>query len=89
MIKGSIDARRLFIAQEGKCFYCEQNISPKTCNRDHFIPRSVVRAKNWSLKYNIVLTHVKCNQDKRDRFPTYHEVQKFKTVYKKVQEVVL
>lgn len=70
----------LWMAQEGKCFYCGNDMEPtngcaKTGNlpnaatRDHLFPRS-----RYPHKHNVtVWCHQKCNSKKGDREPTLAE----------------
>jgi hypothetical protein len=53
-------------AQEGRCFYCDDRLGPKTMDVDHFVPWS--RAPNDALT-NLVLADRRCNNAKRDHLP--------------------
>lgn len=84
-------SHELYLAQRGRCFYCEKIMAPlKTNNnsqgwtRDHFVPLKLTRKWRVELKFNFVLAHPKCNKNKGSRFPTQQEVLKFKKLYEEI-----
>lgn len=79
----------LYLAQQGRCFYCDKIMAPMKSNkdvqgwnRDHFVPLKITKKWSIELKFNFVLAHPKCNRKKADRFPTQLEVLKFKKLYR-------
>lgn len=91
--------RVLYLAQNGLCFYCGKPMSPIKAQprkggrisgwtKDHLVPKSYVKSRKISLKFNTVLSHERCNQQKGARFPTKREVQKFKVVYRTLADMV-
>ena len=75
--------RQLYLAQEGRCFFCEEPLGIKKITKDHLLPKS--RTNVWrSLRFNLVLAHKKCNCNKGNRLPTSFEISKMKEVYKRV-----
>lgn len=74
----------LLEAQDGRCFYCNVPIYPRTkrnkrlrkvlLTRDHFIPRSRGGLDIWD---NIVLACSPCNEAKGNRLPSYEEQRRF------------
>lgn len=82
----------LYIAQQGKCFYCNQIMAPISVRTerkagwtaDHFIPKAYLRPRKLVLKFNKVLAHAICNERKGDRFPTQLEILKFKKLYEDI-----
>ena len=75
------DYRILYIAQEGRCFYCNSELSPRSWGkrnksgwtRDHFRPKRYGAA----LLGNVVLCCFGCNLEKSDRMPTQEEGRRF------------
>ncbi len=55
----------LLEAQEGRCFYCQQQLPARGVELDHFIPWS--RLPNDALG-NLVLADQRCNNGKRDHY---------------------
>ncbi len=79
----AIDHMDLFIAQKGRCFYCEMPMAQerygsgkkKGYTVDHFIPKILKMGKH--LKYNHVLAHRSCNGRKGHELPTDNQISKF------------
>lgn len=69
----------LYYTQLGRCMYCGKKISfedlndNNLVNREHIYPQS--KLKDDSIYNNMVLTHVGCNQDKKDVYPLDDKVQ--------------
>jgi 5-methylcytosine-specific restriction endonuclease McrA len=59
--------------QGGVCFYCEERLGDKAAV-DHFIPWA--RVPNNNLE-NLVVTHPRCNADKRDFLPALRHVRRW------------
>ena len=81
----SVDEIVLFMAQQGKCFYCDLPIDTITYpqsnegyTRDHFN----ARCKGNSITGNKVLAHRLCNEKKDARSPTQSEIDKFNDIQK-------
>lgn len=86
-------AKKLYLAQEGKCFHCGHNILPYVCSSkstekgwtiEHVVPQSYEKKLGVTLKFNIVLVHKKCNRKKGNKFPKKKEVHKLVEIYKKI-----
>ena len=78
--------KKLFIAQNRKCYLCGGKMSMKESSIDHVIPRSK-GGKNT--RRNLLLTHVFCNNEKSDRLPTDEELLYCKKTHDKVAELYL
>lgn len=68
--------RRLFDAQGGACALCMGPMAydmpenhPDACSFDHVTPKS----KGGKNPNNLILAHVRCNQERSNRNPTKHE----------------
>ena len=55
--------RPMLQLQNGRCFYCVEEVGRRPAEVDHFIPWS--RHSDDSL-HNLVVAHAKCNNDKSD-----------------------
>lgn len=88
--------RELYLAQEGRCFYCDCLIDPVqdprprkplTDNKlpgwtkDHVIPK-LENGENGNV--NIVLACWDCNQEKGARLPTMEELRRFHWLRRKM-----
>lgn len=88
----SVAASKIFVAQNGRCFYCNRYLNLKHYSKqfnlgwtkDHFIPKSLISKKKWKIRYNTVLAHKHCNEAKANRFPTKQEVTKLYNIYQKI-----
>jgi 5-methylcytosine-specific restriction endonuclease McrA len=72
--------RRLYSAQDGKCFYCNKKMLTNQMTditRDHLVPLSKRGSKSGK---NIVLACFECNSKKADRKPTKEEKDRFKII---------
>lgn len=58
--------------QEGRCFYCGEEIETGTGHVDHVLPRQFL---NHDDTWNLVLAHDFCNLAKSDNLPAAHFVQ--------------
>lgn len=81
-----IEISEIFLAQGGKCFYCNlpmdiKKNNPASSTKDHFLPR----CKGYKLNGNTVLSHGVCNWFKGHREVTEKERVKFKKLYKKIK----
>lgn len=67
----------LLIAQNMECFFCGNMIDWNTATKDHMIPQS----KGGGGGSNIVLACVRCNSQKADRWPTFEEFSRAKSIH--------
>lgn len=59
--------------QEGKCFYCGENLKQDSIHVGHVIPRAYLfHDEPW----NLVLSHSKCNEKKNDSLPNLYYINK-------------
>lgn len=82
-----IEILEIFLAQNGKCFYCGLAMaitknSPASFTKDHVKPR----CKGNKLNGNTVLCHSLCNGLKGQREPTTEEKARFKALYSKINK---
>ena len=56
----------VYARDNGKCQYCQKRITRADATYDHVVPRSKGGKTTWD---NIVISCVKCNQDKGGRTP--------------------
>lgn len=86
-------AHALCCAQDGRCFYCQQQftgprtkrVRPGQWTRDHLLPAS----RNNSAARNIVLACVNCNTRKSDRPATPTEINRAVSVHNKARMLML
>lgn len=75
----------LLIAQNGKCFYCNQKFSEENIETvDHFIPSSKGGSNNIQ---NMVLAHTECNNKKSDNMPSGEEIEKWRFLQRKIKTI--
>lgn len=48
-----------YVAQNGRCFWCQRFTLPSQLTRDHVIPKADGGGNDWS---NLILAHKECNQ---------------------------
>lgn len=76
--------KKLYDAQDGKCYLCDLPLSGYDCTIDHVLP--VSKGGKDSLR-NILLTHGKCNHDKGNRLPTRKELDYLAEVLARVKKI--
>ena len=65
---------KLFSEQK-TCFYCPQKLEKGKIHVDHIIPYQAIKhTQIW----NLVLSHVECNENKLDNIPSMKFIQKLK-----------
>jgi len=74
--------RKLFDAQEGMCYLCNEPLSIFDCTVDHVVPKS--RGGKDSIR-NLLLAHSMCNTEKANRVPTKQELKYLKDVIEKAK----
>lgn len=90
-IKHPISYRLLFLAQNGRCFYCDGEMQPKSfvepnhihlraCRRGWTIDHLYPKCETHSGVNNIVFAHHGCNTKKGRRQPTPEEVARYETL---------
>lgn len=91
----SISKRMLFVAQQGKCFYCGRFLSvwrvdsgnPMGWTHDHFFPKSSYKdnkqlmAMGGHINKNAVLSCQPCNSHKKAKMPTEQQKKKHQRLY--------
>lgn len=80
--------RLLYLAQEGRCFYCDTDIVPRQqgagqrkpkardWTRDHLLPKR----DGFDANDNTVLACSSCNSRKGHRAPTAAEIERYKAL---------
>lgn len=76
--------RKLFDAQEGICYLCNDPLTIYDITVDHVVPKS--RGGKDSMR-NILLTHSRCNSEKGNRMPTKNELDYLEEVNEKVKQI--
>lgn len=80
--------RRLFQAQAGLCFHCDQPMllivkpgerSALGASREHVFPHATT---GRGMMHNIVMAHAGCNGDRGHREPSQYEIGKAAAIYK-------
>jgi len=69
--------KRLWVAQDGLCFYCGNPMMGHNFEIDHVLPKS----KGGHRHKNSVACHWKCNRKKSNRLPTLIELNRLDAVY--------
>lgn len=55
----------------GKCYLCDGDLPRNEITKDHVFPRTM----GYSISYNMMPAHHKCNLEKADRIPTREEIE--------------
>jgi len=76
--------KKLWDAQNGRCYLCNDPLTVYDCTKEHVVPRS--RGGKDSQR-NQLLSHAKCNEEKGDRLPTRNEKRYLQDVLKKIKEL--
>ena len=61
----ALSKRNLYLRDDGKCQYCNTEVTLKSGTVDHVIPRSKGGTHTWE---NVVLACTKCNQKKGNKW---------------------
>lgn len=72
--------KRLYDAQEGRCYLCGEEMSVYDCSIDHVYPVSRGGKDKMS---NKLLAHSVCNAEKADRLPTENELSLMHDIHTK------
>ncbi len=88
--KPTVFIRRLMWAQEHRCFLCDGLMvlgrkkgepQGECATREHVFPHATT---GKAMVYNIVLTHVRCNQGRKAQQPSASQIAKAANIYKRL-----
>lgn len=89
---GHVDYRILYLAQEGRCFYCKRPLPLTSYNkrkqegwtRDHFLPKS----SGKKLTRNVVFSCYECNFGKANAMPSEEQRYDFMELLTKCMDMI-
>ena len=92
-MSNDVIALMVFVAQEGRCFHCDEefigkghgpdNLKPRRWTRDHLR----LRSHGHGSSFNIVLACGSCNSKRGNRPPTDEELVRAQGIFRKVETV--
>lgn len=77
--------RKLYDAQEGRCYLCGEEMTVYDCSIDHVVPVSKGGKDKMS---NKLLAHGICNSEKADRIPTKNEIELMSDIHSKAKSLI-
>lgn len=80
ILKNRFNLYRLYLANDKKCYICDNVCDFDVLTKDHVFPRSM----GYPLMFNNMPACKKCNEDKDSRIPTTCEVQRACEAYEKL-----
>jgi hypothetical protein len=72
--------QKLLAANDDCCYLCREKLDLSEATKDHVFPKSA----GYSIAYNMMPAHQRCNLDKGDRYPTWEEIELSCIVYENI-----